>query len=729
MNDPIDEPIHNAANDLDENAYEHNEELEVEEEQNFLDPSRWWFASTAAPLIAGTFGPMATSFSICALVHNWRLYIPEGGTEAHGEKIKDPPWLIAVNAISLVLAIVANMALLLNMARRLSFAIAQSITIVGYFMSSFLLIALVSVANTSSFRLLPHERHSLTQAFYYAIIAAGIYCIISILMIFTVFGAYKHHYEKEFRLTMSQRTLMLQTIGFMMYLLLGACIFSFIEGWEFLDAVYWADFTLLTIGIGADFTPKTHLGRSLLFPYAIGGVVTVGLVIGSIRTLVLERGKKKMEARFTEKRRQRVLGTMDKHHVVKSGFRKYKFSEDGLTEFQRREQEFNIMRKIQLGAEKRRKWLALGLSTAAALTLWLLGAVVFMLAEKKQQWSYFVSLYFSYTTLLTIGYGDLQPTSNSGKPFFVFWSLLAIPTLTILISNMGDTVVKAFSDLTIWAGSLTILPGENGPKATLRASIDRITSGKSRKFMRKRRDSNTGVKIRQPLGFLPFESGHDDMDKKNTPEDHAMDRLAGHLEKEELEEAEEAGKRGDTLERDLHFYHYVLARELRNLMKDIQASPPKEYTYAEWAFFLKLLGQHEEDDDLHRPALKSQWDDKDQNKQLENVGKAAGDDGELHHWSWLGTRSPLMASKNEANWVMERLASKLESELHRLRSNNPKVKKEKPPISMDDLRKGKNGEGEKSDKDDTSDSSKGDKIDLSKEESRAKEKSFKREQQ
>jgi hypothetical protein len=38
MNDPIDEPIHEAAKDLDRNEYEHDEELEVEEEENFLDP-------------------------------------------------------------------------------------------------------------------------------------------------------------------------------------------------------------------------------------------------------------------------------------------------------------------------------------------------------------------------------------------------------------------------------------------------------------------------------------------------------------------------------------------------------------------------------------------------------------------------------------------------------------------------------------------------------------------
>lgn len=59
------------------------------------------------------------------------------------------------------------------------------------------------------------------------------------------------------------------------------------------------------------------------------------------------------------------------------------------------------------------------------------------------------ALYFSYTSLLTIGYGDYSPHSNAGKAFFVLWSLLAVPSLTILISNMGDTIVKWFSDFTV----------------------------------------------------------------------------------------------------------------------------------------------------------------------------------------------------------------------------------------------------------------------------------------
>lgn len=579
------------------------------------------------------------------------------------------------------MALVANLALLMNMARRLTFAIAQSITIIGWFMASFLLIALVSVANTQSFRLDPPERHALTQAYYYAIIAAILYFIVSCLMVFTVLGAYRGHYEKEFRLTIVQRTLMMQTIAFMMYLLIGACIFSYIEDWPFLDSVYWADFTLLTVGIGDDFVPKTHLGRSLLFPYAVGGIVTVGLVIGSIRSLILERGKAKIAARMTEKKREKVLDSanLDKRTIKLSTFRTISFLQKDLAEDQRREQEFHIMRKIQTDALSNRKWMALGLSTAAVMTLWLVGAVIFHITERKQGWSYFVALYFSYTSLLTIGYGDLQPTSNSGKPFFVFWSLLAVPTLTVLISNMGDTVVKGVADLVNWTGQLTILPGENGVKAALREAAERV---KQNSVLRGK-NFQTAV----PGRALPYKAGMDDGTeaRKRTVNEHTLHRLSEYLEESELKEAKEASKHGDPTQRDMHLYHYMLSHEIRQLMKDVQASPPKAYSYHDWAWYLKLLGQDEQDPKHHRsPPIKPEQKADGTGSGLEHLGQGQGDSGDLT-WSWLGTRSPLMGNKTEAEWILEKLSKALEQELYNMHSG--KAPKRKPPISFDDILK------------------------------------------
>ena len=417
--------------------------------------------------------------------------------------------------------------------------------------------------------------------------------------------------------------------------------------------------------------------------------MTVGLIVGSIRSLILERGKQKMHARFTEKKRESVLSSVDPdNRTIKVGwFKRYRFSQKGLSETQRREQEFNIMREIQADAGQQRRWLSLSLSATAAFALWFVGAAVFMVAESEQQWSYFVSLYFAYTSLLTIGYGDLQPESNPGKPFFVFWSLLAVPTLTILISHMGDTVVKAFENFTIWAGSLTILPGENGTKTTLKASINKVT--------RQRLFKRDNFHIGQPPGFIPYSSENQrEKNELHTIEDHVVDQLANYVEGTELDDAREAGDRGDALERDIHLYHYVLAKELRNLMTDISASPPRQYSYREWAWYLKLIGQDENDPELHRKppikVIRRRFTHGHHKVELEKLGKAGGEEGDLR-WSWLGTRSPLMGDKTEAEWLLEKLSATLERDLNRLRSKDPKERFRWPPISLADLQRTRNG--------------------------------------
>jgi potassium channel subfamily K, other eukaryote len=66
MNDPgLDKPIGDFDGEVnDENEQDEPDVDEEEEEQSYLIPARWWYASTACPLAAGTFGPMANAFSM-----------------------------------------------------------------------------------------------------------------------------------------------------------------------------------------------------------------------------------------------------------------------------------------------------------------------------------------------------------------------------------------------------------------------------------------------------------------------------------------------------------------------------------------------------------------------------------------------------------------------------------------------------------------------------------------
>ncbi|KAI9784507.1 MAG: Potassium channel [Peltula sp. TS41687] len=649
MNDPgLDSAINDNAAYF-EKSQKYGEEGEEEAEEDYFTPSRWWFSSTGFPLIAGTFGPISNAFSICALVQYWRASIP-GEDEGKGTRIPDPKWLLAVNAISLVFALMANIALLLNMARRISFAVSQPITIVGWYVASFLLIALV-VAAHARLKLPSPPNHVFTGAYYFGMIAAVLYFIVASLMVVTVYGAYQGRYSKEFKLTMSQRTLMLQTIAFVVYVLLGALVFSRIENWNYLDAVYWADVTLLTVGLG-DFAPMTHLGRALLFPFSIVGTVFLGLVIGSIRALILERGKEKLEIRMTEKIRETAMRNLNwrKEKIKLGWFGKHKLKMESLSKEDRLEQEFLIMRKVQDSAAQRRRWTSLAISASVWVVLWLIGAVVFQKAERKQNWSYFQSIYFSYVALMTIGYGDLRPNTYAGKAFFVFWSLLAVPTLTILISNLGDTLVRQIRDLTLWVGSWTVLPGESSVRKKLKKAASKYRRGRGGK-------EDIGTE------FAGGRSGETRAQGQRKPPDgtDGLDHAAEELESNERGEAELAARRGDQPAENAHVFHYMLIKEIRQILSHVNESPPRKYSYEEWSRFLELVGE-----------------DVGSAKQ-ENIERSEtnGRTRKRKPWSWLSSKSPLMSNKSEAEWVLEKLVITMEEKLKKQKEEAERESKEK----------------------------------------------------
>lgn len=606
-------------------------------------------------------------------------------------------------------------------------------------------------------------------------------------MVVTFWGAMKGHYSKDFQLTNSQRTLMLQTIMFLMYLLVGALVFSTIEGWPYLDAVYWADVTLFTVGFG-DFSAATPLGRALLFPYALIGVISLGLVVGSIRSLVLERGQRQLSARLMEKKRKRTLKRMvrrGKDDVL------IPVTDDGadddypersntsFTEYQRRKREFELMRKIQTRAEHRRRWMAMCISTTVWLILWLVGAAIFQQCELRYQgWTYFDGFYFAFVSLTTIGYGDVTPISPAGKSFFVIWSLLALPTMTVLISNAGDTVVKFVREATDKLGTITILPDEKGFKKALREMVGPLSLGqvfgddsdveesppgalgfaeehdggsdedevasataRSTRSLDREVQNVTNTSTRNvPVsddGTQTLTDGKDGRDtgEKQSPPTEA-DTLTegttqptydirrsstapvpdpsgkGHLSFKEPQGRSSSSKnssfglersmtlnsngrktkknqsdlRSQTLKMsravsmprtsaeiprnvptDPHDYHLLLIDEISRVTQHLKSRPPRKYDFHEWAWYLKLIGEDESSADTHKKAVpKSKKKGKDQGQGAEG---GVEDEPEKLQWSWVGSRSPLMGSQEEAEWILEKLEQKLAGELRAARDS------------------------------------------------------------
>jgi potassium channel subfamily K len=229
----------------------------------------WWFASTAIPLLAATIGPLANVLSIAALVTEWRMCLITGvnkddaaqcithdrsrlGPQLDGMSFTDPRWCYYLNVASLVLGFVGNFFLLCNFTQRIRYIIALPVTIIMWYIATGILIGITVSMEIYKPPIRPEQTY--TQGFWYAVIAACMYLVCSMLLMVNMLGYFLGHYPQHFQLTDSQRTLILQTMLFFVWLAGGGEVFSYVEkkygsgefNWDYVNALYFCDVTILT---------------------------------------------------------------------------------------------------------------------------------------------------------------------------------------------------------------------------------------------------------------------------------------------------------------------------------------------------------------------------------------------------------------------------------------------------------------------------------------------------
>ncbi|KAL5336556.1 ion channel [Aspergillus crustosus] len=600
------------------------------------EPQDWWIASTAIPLIAATTGPLANLMSIIALVIPWRNNIHWDQMGVEGTPVQvgylDPRWCIALNATSLACGLVGNIFLLCNFTRMVRYIVALPVSIFLWLLSTAILIGLTVSMYIYESPTPPNQTFS--QAYWSAVISAVLYFLLSIMLMINMLGYFLGHYPQNFILTDDQRTLILQTIGFITWLAIGGAIFTqAIEGISYADAVYFSDVTILTLGFG-DITSSEPVGRGIILPYAVIGMVMLGLVVSSIHRFAqeiqednvvmnhIQRKRKKVVQRSTSEsisnssseldieyhqrhsRRKPIIATINPFTLARESRR------SRAVIMKEEKDRFAAMRAIQNETARYRRWTSLWISILAFAIVWTCGAVVFWALEDNM--SYFNALYFGFCCLLTIGYGDFTPTTNASRPFFIVWSLIAVPTMTTLISKMSDTLVRGYKRATGFVATWTFFPQSGQYRAVL-GKYPRI-----------------GKEVRRESASPELEKGKE-VHQESSQSPALESQGTGGLSLESL--AQTPTPTNQQLAQHL-------AHAIQTTIKDSMADEPKKYTYEEWVAFTRLIR-------FTDPNRTSGGD------VLEE------DEYGVLSWDWIGERSPLVAEKTEPEWVLDRLCESL----------------------------------------------------------------------
>lgn len=284
------------------------------------------------------------------------------------------------------------------------------------------------------------------------------------------------------------------------------------------------------------------------------------------------------------------------------------------------------------------------------LGLWFIGAVVFWQAEPD--WSYFEALYFTYVSYLTIGYGDFYPNTNSAKPAFVMWALLALPTLTVLIGSIGGVISEGVNSVTLWLA-------QNLPEKGFLAGIQHEAK-------KKKVDKDGDFSAAKPPGFMEDGRGGDDPDSQTAQQSAAVRGMGGNVQAGDGATGHEAKEAED-------FRPQLLLKQLKQVIEHLDASPPRQYSFSEWTWMLKLLGEDESDSKYHRRAEDVRAAEQRPGAAEEEAQKADAVTGD-EPWSWLGRKSPLMSGIDEPRWVMQKLLDGLDMELKKLGEKREKGK-------------------------------------------------------
>ena len=255
--------------------------------------------------------------------------------------------------------------------------------------------------------------------------------------------------------------------------------------------------------------------------------------------------------------------------------------------------------------------------------------------------------------------------------------------MTVLIGNMGDTVVRTVREATDWTGRKTrVLPEYQHERPSEILKKDQTSS-----------TITTTTATARECTRIPSLAG------RTSPLRPSL-TVESPLETRDEQQQHPSGQSNKKERSEVQAEAILLAREISKLAKDVCEQPPKKYKWEEWVNWLKVLGDeawvarrggvkgmelnrsetspananasasasanldphqqhhdvdHQRHPNKHHRRYHSQPDPHPR-IMMENADGAQAD----WNWTWLDDKGPLFSPETETEWILTRLCSRLE---------------------------------------------------------------------
>ncbi|KAG0222336.1 Potassium channel [Mortierella sp. GBA43] len=220
-------------------------------------------------------------------------------------------------------------------------------------------------------------------------------------------------------LSATLKALIISSFMMTIVIIIGAVVYSWLEGWTFDESVNFCIVSFSTIGYG-NLSPRSVAGRVFFFFYGILGVSAIGFFIVSLRNAVVEQFQWRLIEQFSRpahiNRVQTRMSVKDLSYPMAC-----------------------LEEEVRVKTMVKRKMI-LGM-----IVLWLLfwfgGAGVFCAFEK---WTFLESLYFCYVTLTTIGFGDYVPNEPGSIEFWNIYVFIGLTIFAYILSLFSESMSSHF---------------------------------------------------------------------------------------------------------------------------------------------------------------------------------------------------------------------------------------------------------------------------------------------
>lgn len=226
------------------------------------------------------------------------------------------------------------------------------------------------------------------------------------------------------------------------YIGVGILFYHFVEKWPVVDCVYFAMVIITTVGYG-DVIPLSETGKAFTIFFAFYGICTIGMALGRLARLFLERQKG-----IAKEATQMLLSNVDSASAAANA------QHAVVNPVSEKEQSLAVPVSSSLSKKKNKRsqrraskwWRAIFSDSNKAILNALVPIAISigggLIVGAIEGWPVLDCFYYSIITITTVGFGDLSPKSQAARIFAIFYLPLAVVSVAHGIGSVVEELSK-----------------------------------------------------------------------------------------------------------------------------------------------------------------------------------------------------------------------------------------------------------------------------------------------